>query len=465
MMKWSPSNLIPTVVGLAGAAAVAVWLVGGSHASLDTRVPGMDRAAGAAAAERPLTPQLQTFSAECPTAPGAWPCFRNARRDGLADDTTPLARAWPAAGPPKLWSLALGEGYAGAAVLDSRMVVLDYDRQASADALRCFALATGKELWRVSYPVAVKRNHGMSRTVPALSDKYVVSLGPKCHLMCVELASGKPVWEKPIDLAEAFHATVPPWYAGQCPLIEGDRIIVAPGGDCLVAALDIATGKTLWQSPNPHNWVMTHVSVVPMEVAGQKSYVYCGSGGVAAVSAADGKLLWETSDWKISIATVPSPVVLPDGKIFFSGGYNSGALLGQVKADGQKFAFQTLKRFKPAQFGSTQQTPILFDGHLYGVREKDKQLVCMDLDGNVLWESGSQHRFGLGPYLIANGLIYLVDDSCKLTLAEATPKRYQQLAEFQVIDGHDAWGPLSLVNGKLILRDFTQMLCLDVSKK
>ena len=82
----------------------------------------------------------------------------------------------------------------------------------------------------------------------------------------------------------------------------------------------------------------------------------------------------------------------------------------QLEEQGGKIAAKTLFRLEPSRFGSTQHTPIFFDGHLYGVREKDKQLVCLDLDGNEVWSSGSQHRFGLGPYLIADGLIFVLND-------------------------------------------------------
>ena len=123
---------------------------------------------------------------------------------------------------------------------------------------------------------------------------------------------------------------------------------------------------------------MTHSSIMPMEFAGKRMYVYCGKGGVAGVSADDGSILWDTTDWKISIATVPSPVILPGGRIFLSGGYNAGAMMLQLEEHGGKIAAKTLQKIAPAAFGSTQHTPIFFDGHLYGVREKDKQLVCLD---------------------------------------------------------------------------------------
>jgi outer membrane protein assembly factor BamB len=67
--------------------------------------------------------------------------------------------------------------------------------------------------------------------------------------------------------------------------------------------------------------------------------------------------------------------------------------------------------------------------------------------------------------LIADGLIYVLDDNGKLTLAEAAPGGYRQLDQAQVLDGHDAWGPMALVGGRLILRDLVRMVCVDVAKK
>jgi outer membrane protein assembly factor BamB len=459
------STLLPGVLALIGVVAIVVWTNVGPVGPLEARVPGLDRPRVAEGQPEPkqLVGKLTKFVVSPPALPGAWPRFRGSRFDGIAEPGVPLARQWAAAGPPALWSIDLGEGHAGAAVWNGRVFVLDYDRNASADALRCFALATGKELWRFSYPVAVKRNHGMSRTVPAVTDKYVVALGPKCHVSCLNPTTGEMYWL--IDLVRQFGATVPPWYAGQCPLIDGERAILAPGGPALLVALDCRTGQLVWKSPNPRAWTMTHVSIMPMEFAGKRMFVYCGKGGVAGVSADDGSILWDTTDWKISIATVPSPVILPEGRIFLSGGYNSGAMMLQLERDKGRIVAKTLYKLGPGVFGSTQHTPIFYQGHLYGVREKDKQLVCLDTDGRVLWTSGSQHRFGIGPYMIADGLIYVMNDEGRLTLAEAAPNRYRQLGQAQVLSGHDSWGAMALCAGRLLVRDLTRMVCLDVTKK
>jgi outer membrane protein assembly factor BamB len=193
--------------------------------------------------------------------------------------------------------------------------------------------------------------------------------------------------------------------------------------------------------------------------------VYCASDGVVGASAEDGSILWQTTEWKISIATVPSPLCLPEGRVFFSGGYNSGALLVQLEERDGVFGPKTLARLKPGQFGSTQHTPVFFNGHIYGVREKDKELVCLDPGGKELWRSGPEHRFGIGPYLVADGLIYVMNDDGVLTMAEAGPNGYKQLGRARVLDGHDAWGPMAVAGARLLVRDLTRMVCLDVSKQ
>ncbi len=394
--------------------------------------------------------------------PGSWPRFRGTNFDGISAEDVALAEAWAEGEPKVLWSVDVGEGYAGAAVRNGRVYLLDYDMEQKADALRCLSLADGKEIWRYSYPVKTKRNHGMSRTVPAVTDEHVVGLGPKCHVICLDSITGEFRWG--IDLVRDFGTTVPLWYAGQCPLIDGGRVILAPGGEMLMIAVDIETGEVVWETPNPRRWKMTHASIMPMVFAGKRMYVYCASGGVVGISAEDGTLLWETSEWRISIATVPSALIMDEGRIFLSGGYNAGSMMLQLREDNGTIIAEPVFRLEAEVFGATQHTPILFEDHIYGVRP-DGQLVCLDTNGKVLWASGAAHSFGLGPFLIANGLIYVMDDSGLLTLTKAGSSNYTQLAQAQVLTGHDSWGPMAIVGGRLIARDLTQMVCLDVRAK
>jgi outer membrane protein assembly factor BamB len=206
---------------------------------------------------------------------------------------------------------------------------------------------------------------------------------------------------------------------------------------------------------------MTHSSIVPVTVGETQAYLYAGSGGVAAVAPEDGRLLWDTTDWKINIATVPSPVPLGDGRVFLSGGYDAGSMMIELAEAGEGLTHRSLFRLDAEVFGAAQQTPVYHEGHIFGVRP-DGQLVCLTPEGRTRWASGAQHKYGLGPFMIADGLIFVMDDHGHLSVVEAVPDRFNLLAQAQVLDGHDSWGPMALAGGRLILRDLTRMVCLDV---
>ncbi len=463
------SIIVPAGVAVVGALVIVFWMSTAPVDGLVRRVPGLDgrqMPGGAEPAAPPEPGEPVAFDGQPSDLSGAWPCFRGASRDAICDDGTPLARDWPDEGPPVFWMIdMLGPGHGGAAVAGGCVYVLDYDAKAEADTMRCLSLDDGREIWRNGYPVAVPENHGMSRTVPAVADGLVVSLGPKCHAASWDASTGQCLWL--LDLVGRFGAKVPDWYTGQCPLVEGGRVILAPAGKAFLIAVDCRTGDVVWESPRLHNWEMTHVSIAPMELAGRRMYVYCGTRGAAGISAEDGSVLWETADWVGNMATCPSPLPAGDGRIFFSGGYGAGSVMLGLNEAGGRLNVQTLFRLTPKQFGSEQQTPILFDGHLYGVRTKagGEQLVCLDLDGKELWNSGTD-KFGRGPYLIADGLIYVLGDKGLLTLVEAAPQGYNRFDQFQVFErAHDAWGPMALAGGRLILRDLTRMACLDVARE
>lgn len=464
MNKPLGQKLIPLTLAAVAIVVLYLWFNRDTATDLVPRLPGSagDDSALAKDPSGPITGKLLIFDGVPSTLPGRWPRFRGEDFDNIARGDMQLSTTWPASGPPVLWSLDLGEGHAGAAVLNGCVYVLDYDRENSADAVRCLSLDDGREIWRYSYPVKVKRNHGMSRTTPAVTDKFIVTLGPKCHVTCLDSTTGRFLWM--LNLPSRFKAKVPLWYAGQCPLIDDGKTIIATGGDALLVAVDCATGDILWRSPNPLGWEMTHSSIMPAEFAGRRMYVYCGSGGVAGISAQDGSILWQTTDWKIRIATIASPLVIGDGRIFLSGGYNSGSMMLKLSERGDQIVPEVLYKLGPEVFGATQHTPIFYEGYIYGVRP-DGQLVCLSLEGSIVWTSTTTQKFGIGPFVIANGLICVMNDSGLLTLVRATPGGYRQLAQAKVLPGPDSWAPMAVASGRLILRDLTRMICLDISDR
>lgn len=459
------ARLLVVLGGVGVLVVLYCWWQSGGSDSLRLRVPGDDAAPGGeiGGTNPVFAGKLILGSGRPSDLRGDWPQFRGPNRDGIATDTPKLSRDWKTSPPRELWSLDVGEGYAGVAIRAGRVYLLDYDRDAKQSALRCLSLTDGKEIWRFSYPLIIKRNHGMTRTMPALAGNHLIALDSKCNVFCLDATSGELKWS--VSLVNEFGATIPEWYAGQCPLVDGDKVILAPGGkNTLLVALDLATGKPLWQSPNPHDWKMTHSSIMPMDFGGRRLYVYCASKGVVGVDANDGKQVWETADWKISIATVPSPVPLPGGKVFLTGGYNAGSLMLQTEVTKEQFSVKTLFKLPANVFGATQHTPILKDNHLYGIRA-DGRFVCLGLDGKVVWSSGSGENFGLGSFLMAGDLIYALNDAGQLSLLEASSRQFALLGQIQPLTGRESWAPMALADGRLLVRDLTRLVCLDVSAK
>jgi outer membrane protein assembly factor BamB len=398
---------------------------------------------------------------------GSWPRFRGADFSNTSREAVRLAEAWPQGGPPVLWAADLGEGHGGAAVHRGRVYLLDYDEPSESDVLRCLSLTDGSEIWRRWYRTGAKRNHGISRTVPAVSDRWVVTIGPRCHVLCAGAEGGEFLWG--IDLAREYGTAEPLWYTAQHPLIDGDTVVIAPGGRALMIGVDAATGRVLWETPNPRGWKMSHASVVPLTLAGRRVYVYAALGGIVGVAADGpdaGALVWETDEWNHSVVA-PSPVALDGERFLVTAGYGVGSAVFRVAAAGGALKATLERRFERTEFAAEQQTPLVAAGLVCTVMPKDggalrEQFVCMGADGGLRWGSGKDARFGLGPFLAADGKLFILADDGTLTLARASATAFEPLARAKVLAGVDAWAPMAIAGGRLLLRDSRRMLCLDV---
>lgn len=478
MKKRNASLFVAVPILLAGCAAAGLlllnWLSAAPGRELTRSLPGAD--GGPPESERAkagelnvdLTGTLKTFDGRPSELPGNWPRFRGPDFDNICKGGAKLAAAWPADGPKVYWTVELGEGHAAPAVFNGCVYLFDYDEVARADALRCFSLADGKEIWRHSYKLPAKRNHGLSRTVPAVTEDCIVTIGPRCHVSCVETKSGKFRWG--IDLQKEYGTTEPLWFAGQCPLIDDGKAVIAPAGtEVLMMAVDCNSGEVVWQVPNSNGWKMSHSSIMPLVLHGERMYVYAAIGGLVGVSM-DGKLLWEIP-WNTSVVA-PSPVAVSGNRIFITAGYGAGSLMVQVDKTAGGYVAKRVAAHGPKEWlACEQQTPILADGLLYGIMPKDagalkQQFVCYDpASGELVWSSGKTHRFGLGPFLLADGKFFILDDDGTLTMAALSRTGYEPLAQYRVLDGHDAWGPIALAGTRMLLRDSRKMVCIEVGEK
>lgn len=460
------------------------WIFATPSYDVVERIPGMDN--------RPPQKQISdsifigefsdTLGVLEEIAQGSWPRFRGSDFDNISKDTTPLAEKWDTAGPPVVWQTTLGEGYAGPAVHNGRVYVLDYNERRKADMLRCFSLKSGNELWRRWYNVEFKRNHGYSRTIPAVTDKYVVTLGPRSHVMCVDPLDGRLLWT--IDLereygipGKAKGKITPEFYSGQCPLIDNNIAIFAPGGKALMIGVDCATGDVLWKTPNPDSLRMSHTSIIPMTILGKKMYVYAALGGVCGVSAEGddrGKLLWITKEWSPAIA-VASPLYLGNDEIAAFGSYGAGTAKIVISKNESGFNAIVSEQHKSSGgIASEQHTPIMKGRNLWAVLPENagalkRQLACYSISNLItpVWSSGKESRFGkgMGPFILSGNKLYLLDDEGTLYLFMLENTSATLVSSHKVLQAIEAWSPMAIAGKYLIMRDSHNMLCLDISKK
>lgn len=457
---------------LAGLLSIAWWLAKDPVDDFVTTEPGLDnRGAKAVVPDIRIGEYFESMGPAETTLLETWPRFRGENFDNISRSGVPLIDKFPEGGPPVKWRTELGEGYAGAVIYKGLVYVLDHDEQQRADVLRCFSLETGEEFWRRGYFINLKRNHGMSRTVPAVTEDHILTIGPRGHVMCVHRQDGEFLWGLNVELE--YEADIPLWNTGQCPLIDDGKAIVATGGRALVVALDMETGEVLWETPNEKDWKMSHSSIMPYEFRGVKMYVYSAFGGACGIAADGpdaGEILWETGAWNHQ-TVAPSPVCMPDGKVFLTAGYGAGGMMLQLSGTGPRFQVEVVQEYLPKEgLASEQQTPVVFEGHLLGILPKDagplrNQLVCVHPDDvtRVIWSSGPDKRFGLGPYMIADNKLFILNDDGNLTIARPSTREYIELDSYRVLEGHDAWGPLAVADGYMVMRDSKSMVCLDMA--
>ena len=393
-----------------------------------------------------------------------WPQYGGPDRTNISAETG-LPRTFPAGGPKLLWTTEVGAGYGGAAIQDSKVYILDRNA-GRGDVLRCLDLATGKDEWSYSYPALGKVPHDGSRSVPTVDDKYVFTVGCFGQVCCVSKQTHKPVWSKNIMKDFGEGVKLPMWGYSQSPLLYRDVIIIAPQTDQAgLVALEKATGKERWRS-EPVG-AAHYVSPIVANIGGVDQAIIVNKNGASAVDAATGKKLWNFSGWTCKIS-IPNVTSIGDGRVVITGGYTAGTVMIKVsQADGK---WQATELWRNNKINSQMNPALLYKDHLYFNANSNESLVeglmCVDLDGKVLWQTGEKPNFERGHTLLVDGMLYIIEGKLgSLHLVELSPDGYKEAGKIEgLLGGKDIWGPLSLCGTKLIIRDQAKMLCLDLSE-
>ncbi|MGI9430003.1 MAG: PQQ-binding-like beta-propeller repeat protein [Bythopirellula sp.] len=392
-----------------------------------------------------------------------WPQYRGQLRDGTSR-ARGLSHDWSAAAPRVVWKIAVGQGYASPSVVAGRVYLNDYDEDKQIWMVRCLNLATGDELWRYEVNKRIRPNHAITRTAPATDGGFVFAIDPKCELHCLDARNGELLWKK--FFPTEYESQIPAWYNGQCPLIDGDRLIVATGGRVLMTALEKGTGEAIWETDNAGQHLLSHSSLMPVEIEGVRQYAYTTLKGLVGVEAESGKLLWHFP-WKFNTAVSSTPLPLGEGRFFLTAGYHAQTVVCEVRRDDDQWVASEVLSLPPPTGGwnSEVHTPILYQGHLYGIGKKQRGLwTCLDLEGNEVWTSKGKASFGMGGYVLADGKFFVLEGKTgALRVLDADADRYAELGKFQLLEGPDVWTPPVISQGKLLIRDLGKLLCLDIS--
>lgn len=391
-----------------------------------------------------------------------WPQWRGPQRDGHSPDTG-LLKEWPKEGPKLAWKVkGVGTGYTNVSVVGDRLFLMG--DQGDSSYVIALNRADGKPAWKTKVGKSGAPGWGGfsgPRVTPTVDGNLVFAVDQWGAVSCVDAEDGKEIWHK--DYAKDFGGKRPEWGFCGMPLVDGDRVILAPGskqGD--LVALNKKSGEVIWQSKELTDGIH-YSSPIVEEIGGVRQYIQLTDACVAGVQADNGHLLWRAAR-KGSTAVIPTPIY-HDGFVYVSSGYGAGCNLFKVAASDGKFSASQV-------YGNKSMTNhhggvVLVDKHVYGFSD-GKGWTCQELEsGKVAWNANG--KLGKGSITFADGMLYLraEDGSGTVALVEASPKGYKERGRFDQPDRSDknSWPHPVVVGGRLYLRDQDLLLCYEVQGK
>ena len=394
-------------------------------------------------------------AAAAPAAPSRnyWTNFRGPRRDGKYEEAN-VATNWPANGLPQLWKQPIGVGYASFVIAEGKAYTIEQRR--SQEVVAAYDINTGRELWTQKWNAEFNDSTGDGpRATPTWDNGRIYALGATGELRCLDASNGSVVWGK--NILNDNQAKNLQWAQAASPLIVDDKVIVLPGGanGKSVVAYNKMTGAPVWKVLDDQQ---AYVSPMLVELAGRRQIVVVSSFRVVGLAPENGALLWEYP-WGTDMGiNVSQPIVVDRNRFFISSGYGKGAALVEVKGSGNTLTASTIWENKNMK--NKFNSSVLHNGHVYGLDEGI--LVCLDVNsGERKWKEG---RYGYGQVVLAGNHLIVTSDQGDVALVKASPDKYTEVARFTAVQGQ-TWNYPAIANGRLLVRNSTEMAAYDISAK
>lgn len=391
------------------------------------------------------------------TSEPGWAQWRGPRRDGISHEKG-LLPEWPAGGPKCLWTVdGLGMGWSSPIIVHDRLYITgDVDED-----LVIFAFdLDGSPVWQTTNGPYWKNPYPGARACCTYSEGLLYNMNAHGRVACLDATSGKERWS--VNVLERFEGKNITWAMSECLLVDGDHVIVTPGGKkALMAALDKRTGRTVWTTPPLEDDIVSHCSPILLRYGGHRQIVNCSSAHGFGVDSDTGELLWSVPV-KNRYGTNVSTPVYGSGRVFFMTPYDSLGRQYQLTRDGADVtATLTWKTFIDAVTGCG----VLVDGVFYAAGyTKPKWWFGFDWDtGEIRYE---MKDFVTGCAIYADGRLYVLDEQGHVGLIKPTAERLEIVSRFSLTSERlrDAWAHPVLLGGRLYLRYHDTLWCYDVTQ-
>ncbi len=389
---------------------------------------------------------------------GEWPQILGPDRSGIAKDEQ-IARQWPAGEPRTLWQYSVGEGFAGVAVAEGRLVV--FHRVADDEVLEALDPNTGRRIWQSRFPtqyVSTIAPDSGPRCVPLIHRGFVYLLGAQGRLSCVSLERGQTKWSR--DTQGDFEAPEGYFGAGSTPLVEGDKLLVNVGGRAgsVIVALSLDSCDTLWKATDE---AASYSSPVAATIDGVRHVLFVTRLSVLSIDPVDGRVRFRFPfGQRGPTVNAANPVVM-DRHVFLSASYGVGAALVEVRGAEATIVWRDRQELMSSQY----MTSVYHQGVLYGIDGRADAGTCRlraldPLKAKVYW---TIEDYGMATIMLADEMLVIVKTTGELVLASASASGYRQAARAQLVDGTVRALP-AIADGKLFVRNERTLKCVDLAR-
>ena len=385
-----------------------------------------------------------------------WPQWRGPDRNGVSAETG-LLKAWPKEGPAVVWSApGLGRGYGTVAIQGDRLYV--QGTQGGSSVVFCRSLSDGKTIWTRALGRSLDQEKGGGpRGTPTVDGERVYALSEDGDLACLKVSDGSVVWAR--NILKDFNGENPTWLLSESPLIDGDHVIVTPGGKRAgMVALNKTTGQTVWIASELSD-PAAYSSCIVADVQGVRTLMTLTSQSGVGVRAKDGKLMWRYTKAANDTANITTPLFFKD-RVFYTSAYSTGGALLQLTAANGEVRAQEI--YFNREMMNHHGGVVLLNGYLYGF--SNAILTCLEWDtGKVMWRNRS---VGKGSLTYADGHFYVLGEANTVGLVEANPSAYVETGRFQIADqGWPSWAHPVVCGGRLYIRNQGVLACYDIKAK